>query len=105
MLADVQGYEFKDTGSTVPVRLYEALLSLTVGFGSEAVLRGGSGARARVFMSEGERAVESSTTATGWHGHALVWDMKRQGVEAGYDFPADEALSVSFSAGRRPAGR
>ncbi len=104
------GYQFKDIGEAERIyspraRLYEALpsalLGLTAGSGSGTVTRGGSGGWAKVFMSDGERTAGSSTTGAGRHGHALGWGMKRQGLEIGYDFPADEALRIGFSAGQR----
>ncbi len=109
-LADEQGYEFKDAGGAGRIyspraRLYEALpsalLGLTAGSGSGTVTRDGSGGWAKVFMSDGERTAGSSTTGAGRHGHALGWGVKRQGLEIGYDFPADEALRIGFSAGQR----
>ncbi len=109
-LADEQGYEFRDAGGAGRIyspraRLYEALpsalLGLTAGSGSGTVMRDGSGGWAKVFMSDGERTAGSSTTGTGRHGHALGWDMRRQGLEIGYDFPADETLRLGFGAGQR----
>ncbi len=109
-LEEGQGYEFTDTGAAGRIyspraRLYEALpsvlLGLTAGSGSGAVTRDGSGGWAKVFMSDGERTAGSSTTAMGRHGRALGWDMKRQGLEIGYDFPADETLRLGFGAGYR----
>ncbi len=107
-----QGYEFVDTDPMLRLyssraRLYEALPSVLLGlnarFGSGDAARDGNGGWVKVFMSDGERMAESSTTAAGWRGHALGWDMKRRGLEIGYDFPADETLSVGFSAWRRTA--
>ncbi len=109
-LADEQGYEFRDAGGAGRIyspraRLYEALpsalLGLTAGSGSGTVTRGGSGGWAKVFMSDGERTAGSSTTGAGRHGHALGWDMRRQGLEIGYDFPADETLRLGLGIGQR----
>ncbi len=105
------GHEFReDKDSRIRLyhpraRLYEALpsvlLDLNARAGSGTAARDGSGGWARVFTNDGERAAESSTTAAGWRGHALVWDIKRQGVEIGYGFPVDETLNIGFSLGRR----
>ncbi len=105
-------YEFESDGDFRTyhprARLYEALpsvlLDLNARSGSGGEARDGNGGWARVFMSDGECAAESSTTAAmGRNGHGLVWDMKRRGVEIGYDFPADETLRLGFSAGQRTA--
>ncbi len=103
------GYKF-DYNPAVPrlyqdrARLYEALPSVLLDLNARPGVGAGmceGGARAEVFMSEGERMAESSTTSAGWRKQALGWDVKRRVVEAGYDFPADGSLCVGISAGRR----
>ncbi len=106
------GHEFKEDKDLrgrlyhPRARLYEALpsalLSLSARSGSGTFMQEDSGGWAKVFMSDGERKAKSSTTAAkGDNKHALVWDIKRQGLEAGYDLPADETLRIGFSAGYR----
>ncbi len=102
------GHEFQVQSQTRfyrdRARLYEALPSVLLDLNARPGVGAGmceGGARAEVFMSDGERMAGSSTTAAGWRKQALGWDMKRKVLEAGYDFPADGSLCVGFSAGRR----
>ena len=57
-----------------------------------------SGVWVRVAASDGERQAETSTTATGFRGQSLAWDVKQTGLEAGLDVSLDDGLMLGMNA-------
>ncbi len=57
-----------------------------------------SGVWVRVAASDGERQAETSTTATGFRGQSLAWDVKQTGLEAGLDISLDDGLMLGMNA-------
>ncbi len=111
LMTAADGHEFKKTTfrSYHPrARVYEALPSVLLDLNGQisyhkrmSAPRGDNGAWARVEASDGKRAAAGSTVGKGLSGTALSWDIEHQGVEAGFDIPADEALTLGLSAHTR----
>ena len=77
-------------------RVYEALPSVLLDLNGQtpyrdrmAAPRDGNGVWARFAAGDGERRPASATTARGFTGQALAWDLSQYGIEAGLDFPID----------------
>ena len=107
-----EGYEFEDD-TTVDLRLYqdrarvyEALPAVLLDLNGQlpyqermAAPRTGNGLWARLAAGDGARRPARSTTAQGFRGRALAWDVSQYGFEGGLDFrpAATERLLLGVS--------
>ena len=91
------GHEFEKQSQTRlyhdRARVYEALPSVLLDLTEQASYqehmaapRDGNGVWARVAARDAARRPASATTAQGFRGRALAWDVTRYGLEAGVDF-------------------
>ena len=89
-------------------RVYEALPSVLLELNRQASYhermaapRGANGAWVRFGGGDGARKPGKSTTSKGFRGRALSWDFEHWGIEAGFDRPVDERLTLGLSVHHR----
>ncbi len=111
-LTDGSGQEFRKMPAARVyhdrARVYEALPSMLVELNGQtswyermAAARDSDGVWARVGGGDGKRKVDASTTSKGRSGRALSQDVKRWDVDAGFDKPLDDRLTLGVSAHHR----